>query len=67
MRYSIIIPAHNEEIHLKDALSSVHRQTLKPTSVIVVNDNSDDATESIIDEFSVINPIIQKLTIISTG
>jgi glycosyltransferase involved in cell wall biosynthesis len=66
MRYSIIIPAHNEEIHLKDALSSVHRQTLKPTSVIVVNDNSDDATESIIDEFSVINPIIQKLTIISS-
>lgn len=66
MKYSIIIPAHNEEIFLKDALSSVLRQTLHPSAVIVVNDNSDDATESIIDEFVAINPIIQKLNIISS-
>lgn len=66
MKYSIIIPAHNEEIHLKDALSSVLRQTLQPNSVIVVNDNSDDATEKIIDEFVAINPIFQKLNIISS-
>lgn len=66
MKYSIIIPAHNEEIHLKDALSSVQRQTLKPTSVIVVNDNSDDNTEKIIDEFVAVNPIFQKLNIISS-
>ncbi len=66
MKYSIIIPAHNEEIHLKDALSSVLRQTLQPSSVIVVNDNSDDATESIIDDFTALNPIFQKLNIISS-
>ncbi|MEB8345000.1 glycosyltransferase family 2 protein [Flavobacteriaceae bacterium KMM 6898] len=66
MKYSIVIPAHNEEIYLKDALSSVLRQTLKPTKVIVVNDNSDDATESIIDEFSSNDPMFQKLNIISS-
>lgn len=66
MKYSIIIPAHNEEIHLKDALSSVLRQTLRPTTVIVVNDNSDDATEIIIDEFSAKDPMFQKLNIISS-
>ncbi|MFT4831103.1 MAG: glycosyltransferase involved in cell wall biosynthesis [Psychroserpens sp.] len=66
MKYSIVIPAHNEEIHLKDALSSVLRQTLRPTKVIVVNDNSDDATESIIDEFSANDPMFQKLNIISS-
>ncbi|MGY8913645.1 MAG: glycosyltransferase family 2 protein [Flavobacteriales bacterium] len=66
MKYSIIIPAHNEEIHLKDALTSVLRQTLQPCSVIIVNDNSDDATEIIIDEFAAINPIFQKLNIISS-
>ncbi|MEB8330032.1 glycosyltransferase family 2 protein [Flavobacteriaceae bacterium KMM 6897] len=66
MKYSIVIPAHNEEIYLKDALSSVLRQTLRPTTVIVVNDNSDDATESIIDEFSANDPMFQKLNIISS-
>ncbi|MEJ1223044.1 glycosyltransferase family 2 protein [Sediminicola sp. 1XM1-17] len=66
MKYSIIIPAHNEEVHLKNALSSVRRQTHQPISVIVVNDNSDDATESIIDEFAATDSNIHKLNIVSS-
>lgn len=66
MKYSIVIPAHNEEVHLNDTLTSVLRQTLQPNTVIVVNDNSDDATESIIDGFVASNPIFQKLNIVSS-
>ena len=52
MDYYIIIPAHNEEAFLADTLHSVSAQTLQPKKVIIVNDNSNDATESIIDEFN---------------
>ena len=52
MDYYIIIPAHNEEAYLADTLHSVSAQTLQPKKVIIVNDNSNDATESIIDEFN---------------
>ena len=61
MNYYIIIPAHNEETFLADTLNSVLRQSLLPNKVVVVNDNSDDNTERIIDEFITLSPIFQKL------
>lgn len=66
MDYCIIIPAHNEEAFLADMLNSILQQTLQPQKVIVVNDNSTDTTEKIIDEFSILSPAINKLTITST-
>ncbi|MEM6686263.1 MAG: glycosyltransferase family A protein [Bacteroidota bacterium] len=51
MKYSIIIPAHNEADFIALTLNSIVQQTLLPTKVVVVNDNSSDATETIIDEF----------------
>ncbi len=59
--YYIIIPAHNEEAYLEDTLNSILRQTLRPKKVIVVNDNSTDGTEAIIDSFINLSPIIHKL------
>jgi glycosyltransferase involved in cell wall biosynthesis len=50
--YYIVIPAHNEEAFLAGTLHSLSVQTSLPKKVIIVNDNSNDATESIIDEFS---------------
>ncbi len=44
MRISIIIPAHNEEQHISDCLYSFVQQTRRPDEVIVVDDNSTDAT-----------------------
>jgi len=61
MNYYIVIPAHNEEGFLADTLNSVLRQSHQPKKVVVVNDNSTDGTEAIIDEFLGLSPIFKKL------
>jgi len=52
MNFYIIIPAHNEEAFITKTLQSLIDQTLRPKKIIVVNDNSTDNTQSIIDSFS---------------
>ena len=52
MKYYIIIPAHNEADFIALTLNSIASQTLLPSKVVVVNDNSTDATASIVTEFS---------------
>lgn len=66
MQYYIVIPAHNEEVFLAETLNSVSNQSLLPKKVIVVNDNSTDGTETVIDEFVSKNPIFEKLNILSS-
>jgi len=44
---SVIIPARNEEHSLPFLLSSLQSQTLKPSEIIVVDDNSEDATAEV--------------------
>ena len=61
MNFYIIIPAHNEEAFLADTLNSVLRQTLLPKKVIVVNDNSTDGTEAIIDDFLGLSTLFEKI------
>tara|TARA_R110001583_G_scaffold6136_2_gene31921 strand:+ start:306 stop:1160 length:855 start_codon:yes stop_codon:yes gene_type:complete len=51
LKYYIVIPAHNEEAFLEKTLSSLSEQTLLPKKVIIVNDNSTDSTEAIIDTY----------------
>ena len=50
-RVSLIIPAHNEEKHLRACLQSVARQTVKPFEVIVVDNNSTDGTAAVARSF----------------
>jgi len=66
MNYYIIIPAHNEEAFLADTLNSVSRQSLQPKRVVIVNDNSTDNTEAIINEFTTLSPIFVKLNTTSS-
>ena len=66
MNYYIVIPAHNEESYLADTLNSVLRQSLLPDRVIIVNDNSTDGTESIINKFLSLSPIFEKLNTTSS-
>ncbi|KZS40788.1 glycosyl transferase family 2 [Aquimarina aggregata] len=47
----IIIPAHNEECYISHTLESLVSQTLLPKKIVVVNDNSTDNTEDIINNF----------------
>jgi glycosyltransferase involved in cell wall biosynthesis len=47
LRVSLIIPAYNEESHLALCLDAVAAQTVRPFEVIVVDNNSTDATAAI--------------------
>lgn len=58
MKYYIIIPAHNEEKFIGLTLQSLVSQTVLPSKVIVVNDNSVDNTASIVLDFAKENPLI---------
>ena len=51
MKYYIIIPAHNEADFIALTLNSITSQTILPSKVVVVNDNSTDETASIVTEF----------------
>ncbi|APA91186.1 MULTISPECIES: glycosyltransferase family 2 protein [Myroides] len=48
MKYLITIPAYNESAFIGLTLDSIISQTLLPTDVIVVNDNSTDDTADIV-------------------
>jgi glycosyltransferase involved in cell wall biosynthesis len=52
MNIYIIIPAYNEEAFIAKTLQSLVEQTFLPKKIMVVNDNSTDTTQSIIDSFS---------------
>jgi len=47
INYDVLIPARDEENNIKKTLESIRNQTVKPNSIIVVNDNSKDETERI--------------------
>ena len=53
MNFYIIIPAHNEESSIGLTLDSLINQTLRPKQLVVVNDNSTDNTEDIIESYSI--------------
>lgn len=49
MNFYIIIPAHNEESSIGLTLDSLINQTLQPKRIVVVNDNSTDNTQNIVE------------------
>lgn len=51
MNFYIVIPAHNEANFIAKTLKSLAVQTLQPKAVVVVNDNSNDDTQSIVEKF----------------
>jgi glycosyltransferase involved in cell wall biosynthesis len=51
MKYYLIIPAHNEADFIALTLKSIVSQTVAPTKVVVVNDNSTDETAVIVNDF----------------
>lgn len=51
MKYYIVIPSHNEESLISLTLQSLVEQTVLPTKIVVVNDNSTDNTEAIVNLF----------------
>jgi glycosyltransferase involved in cell wall biosynthesis len=58
MKYYIIIPAHNEAAFISLTLQSLIEQTILPSKIVVVNDNSTDNTADIVQAFAKNNPTI---------
>lgn len=58
MKYYIIIPAYNEEAFMALTLQSLVEQTVLPSKVIVVNDNSTDRTAEIVTSYAEKFPFI---------
>lgn len=58
MNYYIVIPAHNEEAFIALTLQSLSEQTLLPSKVVVVDDNSTDKTSEIVSNFASKFPFI---------
>ena len=52
MKYYLIIPAHNEADFIALTLESLVSQSVAPSKVVIVNDNSTDETASIVNNFS---------------
>ncbi len=52
MKYYLIIPAHNEADFIALTLESLVSQSVVPSKVVIVNDNSTDETASIVNNFS---------------
>lgn len=66
MNIYIVIPAHNEEDCIALMLESLTKQTLLPKKVVVVNDNSTDGTQEIINGFRIDNNWLQSISIQSS-
>lgn len=58
MRYYIIIPTYNEEKFISLTLQSLVEQTVLPSKIVVVNDNSNDKTPEIVLTFVEKHPFI---------
>jgi glycosyltransferase involved in cell wall biosynthesis len=52
VKVSVIIPVHNAERYVADALQSVLEQTLVDFEMIVIDDGSTDGTHDILDRFA---------------
>ncbi len=59
MNFYIIIPAHNEESSIGLTLDSLVNQSLQPKRVVVVNDNSTDTTQDIVESYTAKHTWIQ--------
>ena len=58
MKYYIVIPSYNEEALIPLTLQSLISQTVLPSKIVVVNDNSTDKTAEIVLEFAKENSFI---------
>jgi len=58
MKYYIVIPSYNEEAFISLTLQSLISQTVLPSKIVVVNDNSTDKTAEIVLDFAKENPYI---------
>jgi glycosyltransferase involved in cell wall biosynthesis len=66
LRFYIVIPAHNEEGFIGLTLQSLIDQSLRPSKLVVVDDNSTDTTASVVNEIARKHPWISVVSNPST-
>ncbi|WP_034924515.1 glycosyltransferase [Gillisia sp. CAL575] len=66
MKIYIVIPAHNEAEFIGSTLQSLVDQTYLPEKIVIVDDQSNDATHSIVSEFKNKHSYISLISITST-
>lgn len=66
MDFYIVIPAHNEEDSIALTLESIINQLLKPKRLVIVNDNSTDGTQKIVERFTTKFDWIKLINIVSS-
>ena len=59
LRFAIVIPAYNEDKNIESCLVSLLNQSLKPKSIIVVDDSSTDKTAEVVKAYEKSNTIIK--------
>jgi len=64
---SVIIPVHNGEKYLKEAIDSCLSQDYSPMEIIVVDDKSEDRTLEILNEYKKNNSILKVIPIMCPG
>ena len=47
-KVSVIIPTHNRQAYVEEAINSVHAQTYRDYEIIVVDDGSSDGTRDVL-------------------
>lgn len=57
---SIVVPAYNEQEKLRTCLDAIARQTVRPLEVIVVDNNSTDATARIAKSYPFVRLVCEK-------
>ncbi|MGI6264727.1 MAG: glycosyltransferase family 2 protein, partial [Acutalibacteraceae bacterium] len=55
-KVSVIIPVYNVEHYIRETLTSIQKQTLGDFEVLIVNDDSPDNSQAVIDEFCAADP-----------
>ena len=56
---SVVMPAYNAELYIKEAIESVKAQTYSNWEIIVINDGSTDKTLEIVNEMAIKDPRIK--------
>src|ERR1700753_3887572 len=49
---TVVVPVYNGALHLAETISSVLAQTLRPASIVVVDDGSHDGTAQVARQFA---------------
>ena len=67
LRYVLVTPAYNEEVHLEKTIQSVLAQTCRPCCWVIVNDGSTDQTGDIAERYRLATGFIRVLTVQRDG